>query len=184
MVRRQNGVQQAVAWFFDQVRELPDETLLQYLITVLEDRDSAVDAVELREVVAGFSSTFELLNLPEQQHLILNLVRQVSQTACLCYMFKTFQAQHTWRRTLYATCRLSKRHFQTHQVQAQLTEHMVPEIVLHHLQGTPLSKGILRKQALQPLPESCRLPLVWSRLGGRYTSILTIVQAKYQLSTT
>ena len=78
MIRQQRCVSQAVAWFFDQLREAPDETLSQYLITVLTDTESsAVDSLELKEIVAGFSSTFEELPAPKQHQLILRLVDQV-----------------------------------------------------------------------------------------------------------
>lgn len=71
-------VEAAVALFFEGLCEEPDETLSQYLITVLSDTGTnCVDTVELQEVVCGFSTRFEQLSLVEQCDLLQELLEQV-----------------------------------------------------------------------------------------------------------
>lgn len=101
MSSRNAQVLSAVASFLDALEEATDETLSQYLITVLSDTEaSCTDAAELQEVVAGFSAVFDHLSDFEQQDLVLRLVKQVSwQRAVqqLCFTNLQVLSSHTAR---------------------------------------------------------------------------------------
>ena len=78
MASQRMGVQQAVASFVEVLFDEPEETLTQYLITVLAETEaSCIDTAELQEVVAGFSAKFEQLPAHEQHALLWSLVTQV-----------------------------------------------------------------------------------------------------------
>lgn len=96
-------VQQAVASFVEVLFNEPDETLTQYLITVLADAEaSCIDTAELQEVVAGFSAKFEQRPAHEQHDLLWSLVTQVRFHK---YCFHQFCPIHFW--TVALTVRLT-----------------------------------------------------------------------------
>ena len=102
MSSRNAQVLSAVASFLDALEEATDETLSQYLITVLSDTEaSCTDAAELQEVVAGFSAVFDQLSGFEQQDLVFRLVKQVSSAAVVPHNFASLQQ-------LKCSCRLSR----------------------------------------------------------------------------
>ena len=68
----------AVNGLFAALGEEPDETLSAYLISMLQDEE-ALDFAELKDIVAGFSPSFDALPDSQQHGLLVQLVKQVSQ---------------------------------------------------------------------------------------------------------
>ena len=73
----------AVNGLFAALGEEPEETLAAYLVSTLQG-DEALDFVELKDIIAGFSPSFDALPDSKQNGLLVQLVKQVSQA----YVFK------------------------------------------------------------------------------------------------
>lgn len=65
----------AVNGLFAALGEEPDETLSAYLISMLQDEE-ALDFAELKDIVAGFSPSFDALPDSQQHGLLVQLVKQ------------------------------------------------------------------------------------------------------------
>ena len=80
----------AVKGLFAALGEAPDETLSAYLISTLEDSEAGLnDLAELQDIVAGFLPSFDELPTPQQQGLLVQLIKQVRQKILYLQLWET-----------------------------------------------------------------------------------------------